>query len=133
MVDNEILNENVSDFATRLEAMTSDEVFAAMSALEKHGEDDAGDRDETLSRIMLVEEEIERRSPGQMLTPYRDWKKSSLCCPDPVARTTTNETAYGSQMDQEQHSISRALGVTADFDAALEVRRRIDFLSNYLR
>ncbi|KQV37687.1 ammonia-dependent NAD(+) synthetase [Rhizobium sp. Root1204] len=36
-------------------------------------------------------------------------------------------------MDNEQHSISRTLGVTADFDAALEVRRRIDFLSRYLR
>lgn len=36
-------------------------------------------------------------------------------------------------MDNEQHSISRTLGVTADFDAALEVRRRIDFLSHYLR
>ena len=36
-------------------------------------------------------------------------------------------------MDNEQHSISRTLGVTADFDAALEVRRRIDFLRRYLR
>ena len=36
-------------------------------------------------------------------------------------------------MDNEQHSISQTLGVTADFDAALEVRRRIDFLSHYLR
>lgn len=36
-------------------------------------------------------------------------------------------------MDNEQHSISQALGVTADFDAALEARRRIDFLNHYLR
>ncbi|NSY14961.1 ammonia-dependent NAD(+) synthetase [Agrobacterium vitis] len=36
-------------------------------------------------------------------------------------------------MDNEQHSISRTLGVTADFDAALEARRRIAFLSHYLR
>jgi NAD+ synthase len=36
-------------------------------------------------------------------------------------------------MDQDQLSISRTLGVTADFDAALEVRRRIDFLGRYLR
>lgn len=78
MTATDILNESVSDFATRLEAMTSDEVFAAMSALENRSEDDAGDREETLSRITLVEEEIERRFPGQMLTPYRDWKKSSL-------------------------------------------------------
>ena len=75
MTANDILNEGVSDFATRLEAMTSDEVFAAMSTLEKHSEDDASDREETLSRITLVEEEIERRFPGQMLVPYHDWKK----------------------------------------------------------
>ncbi|WP_446737854.1 hypothetical protein [Rhizobium sp. CFBP 8752] len=78
MIANDVLNEDVSDFATRLEAMTSDEVFAAMSLLEKHSEDNASDREETLSRITLVEEEIERRFPGQMLTPYRDWKKTSL-------------------------------------------------------
>lgn len=75
MTVNDILNESVSDFATRLEAMTSDEIFATMGALEKHSEDDASDREETLSRIALVEEEIERRFPGQMMTPYRDWKK----------------------------------------------------------
>lgn len=75
MVANDILNEDVSGFATRLEAMTSDEVFVAMSLLEKHSEDDASAREDTLSRITLVEEEIERRFPGQLLTPYRDWKK----------------------------------------------------------
>jgi hypothetical protein len=36
--------------------------------------------------------------------------------------TTTNETAFGSEMDQVQQSISMTLGVTADFDAALEVQ-----------
>ncbi len=75
MTASDILNEGVSDFATRLEAMTNDEVFAAMSTLEKYSEDDTSDREETFSRITLVEEEIERRFPGQMLTPYRDWKK----------------------------------------------------------
>lgn len=75
MVANDILNEDVSGFATRLETMTSDEVFVAMSLLERHSEDDASAREDTLSRITLVEEEIERRFPGQLLTPYRDWKK----------------------------------------------------------
>ena len=75
MTANDILNEGVSDFATRLEAMTSDEVFGAMSALDARSEDDASDREENLSRIALVEEEIERRFPGQKLTPYREWKK----------------------------------------------------------
>jgi NAD+ synthase len=36
-------------------------------------------------------------------------------------------------MDEEQQSISVALGVTTDFDVAQEVRRRIQFLSDYLR
>ncbi len=36
-------------------------------------------------------------------------------------------------MDNEQHSISQTLGVTTDFDAVLEGRRRIDFLCHYLR
>ncbi|MGR9221115.1 hypothetical protein ACU8OK_26410 (plasmid) [Rhizobium leguminosarum] len=71
----EILREDISNFAFRLEAMTIDEVFDAMSLLEKHSEDQVSDRDETLSRIALVEEEIERRFPGQKLAPYRDWKQ----------------------------------------------------------
>ncbi|MHC2569827.1 hypothetical protein [Rhizobium leguminosarum] len=71
----EILREDISNFAFRVEAMTIDEVFEAMSLLEKHSEDQVSDRDETLSRITLVEEEIERRFPGQKLAPYRDWKQ----------------------------------------------------------
>lgn len=75
MVANDILNEDVADFAIRLEAMTNDEVFSIMGSLEKHSEDDVRDQEEILSRITLVEEEIERRFPGRMLLPYRDWKK----------------------------------------------------------
>ena len=45
MIAHGILNEDVSDFATRLEAMTSDEVFSAMSSLEKHSDDDVGDQE----------------------------------------------------------------------------------------
>lgn len=75
MTASDILNEDVSDYASRLEAMSVDEVFLDMSVLEKHSEAETSDRDETLSRIMLVEEEIEKRYPGQMLAPYRDWKK----------------------------------------------------------
>lgn len=48
MTAQDILQEDVSDFASRLETMTSDEVFAAMSSLEKHSEDDVDDREETL-------------------------------------------------------------------------------------
>ncbi len=41
------------------------------------GAESAG-RDETLARIAIIEAEIERRFPGQLLAPYRDWKKSQL-------------------------------------------------------
>jgi len=77
----EILREDISDFASRLEAMTIDEVFDAMSLLEKHSEEQVSDRDETLARIALVEEEIERRFPGQKLAPYRDWKQDQPLLP----------------------------------------------------
>lgn len=36
-------------------------------------------------------------------------------------------------MDEEQQSISAALGVSVDFDAEREVQQRIQFLANYLR
>jgi hypothetical protein len=60
----EIWNEDVSEFANGLEAMTTDEVFVVISLLKKQSEDDTSDREETLSRIS-VEEEIERRFPGK--------------------------------------------------------------------
>lgn len=71
-----IIQEDVSEFAFRLEAMTGDEVFTAMRSLENHSEDDAGDLQETLSRIALVEDEIERRFPGQKLASYESWKQT---------------------------------------------------------
>ncbi|MCJ8238662.1 hypothetical protein [Peteryoungia algae] len=75
MTASDILTEDVADFASRLEAMTEDEVFAAMRSLELRSEEVSGDRDEIFSRIALVEEELERRFPGQSLAPYRNWKK----------------------------------------------------------
>jgi hypothetical protein len=78
MIANDILNEDVSDFATRLEAMTSDEVFAVMRLLEKHSENDASDREDALSRITLVEEEIPSRRKRQTKQPTDlKWTKSS--------------------------------------------------------
>lgn len=73
----DIIKEPVAAFASRLEAMTDDEMFSAMHALERQSEAAAAvDRDEILSRIALTEAEIEKRFPGQVLAPYRDWKKS---------------------------------------------------------
>ncbi|MFN3320591.1 MAG: hypothetical protein ACK43M_17720 [Allorhizobium sp.] len=78
MMASDIQTEDVSDLASRLEAMTDDEVFAAMKSLEMRSEDPTSDRDEILARIALVEDEIERRFPGQLLAPYRQWRTSSL-------------------------------------------------------
>ncbi len=70
----DIQTEDVSDLASRLAAMTDDEVFAAMKSLETRSEDSTSDRDEILAWIALVEDEIERRFPGQLLAPYRQWR-----------------------------------------------------------
>ncbi|PLK73189.1 hypothetical protein C0V73_00065 [Rhizobium sp. TH135] len=77
MMASDIQTEDVSDLASRLEAMTDDEVFAAMKSLEMRSEDSTSDRDEILARIALVEDEIERRFPGQLLAPYRQWRSGN--------------------------------------------------------
>jgi hypothetical protein len=78
MMKSDILTEDVADLASRLQAMTEDEVFTAMKALEQRSEDPSSERDEALARIALVEDELERRFPGQLLAPYRNWQKSTL-------------------------------------------------------
>ncbi|OWW02395.1 hypothetical protein ATY81_22430 [Rhizobium sp. R72] len=76
MSENKILSEPVNDLARRLASMIDDEVFAAMELLEKASEErHQGDLDDVLSRIALTESEIERRYPGQLLLPYREWKE----------------------------------------------------------
>ncbi|MBA4797102.1 hypothetical protein [Rhizobium rosettiformans] len=76
MPGSDIVKEDVADFVSRLEPMTDDEVFAVMKELEDRSEAGQGDTDEILSRIALVEEELDRRFPGQLLAPYLTWKKS---------------------------------------------------------
>ncbi|MEZ2223473.1 hypothetical protein [Rhizobium sp. RCC_161_2] len=77
MPQSDLLREPAGNAASLLEAMTDDDVFGAMNVLETISEDaEEAERDEILSRIVLVEEEIERRFPGQVLAPYRDWKKN---------------------------------------------------------
>ncbi len=75
----DLMKGDVADLALRLETMTDDEVFLAMNALEKTSETSSGDdQDEVLSRIALIEAEIESRFPGQLLAPYREWKNDQL-------------------------------------------------------
>ncbi len=72
-------NIPVADFAHRLEVMTKDEVFSVMTDLEFASERVEGaERDEVFARIAITEEEIEKRFPGQLLAPYREWKKRNL-------------------------------------------------------
>lgn len=71
---NPLLSEPVEDFAVRLEAMTDEELFTTMNSLEEASEA-AEDAEETLARIALSETEIERRYPGELLAPYRNWKQ----------------------------------------------------------
>jgi len=79
MSEVDLTQETVGDLATRLGPMTIDEVFAAMDALEKQsGQTNGARQDEVLARIALIQDEIERRFPGQRLAPYQDWKKSQL-------------------------------------------------------
>ncbi|MGG7577140.1 hypothetical protein NMA58_22950 (plasmid) [Rhizobium sp. YTUHZ045] len=76
MSANPLMTEPVEELATRLEAMTDDELFLTMSALEKASNAAKNDATaEVLFRIALTEDEIERRYPGQVLAPYRDWKQ----------------------------------------------------------
>jgi hypothetical protein len=78
MAKNDPLNASTTEFALGLEPMTNDEVFTVTAARESARGHDIHGRDEVLARIALGEEEIERRFPGQLLSPYRRWKKSAI-------------------------------------------------------
>ncbi|OLP53115.1 hypothetical protein BJF92_19005 [Rhizobium rhizosphaerae] len=73
-------DQPIDAFAAALSPMTEDELFTALSRLERESEKGSGvegdgsPQAETLARIALVEEEVERRYPGQLLAPYRAWK-----------------------------------------------------------
>ncbi|WP_205837001.1 hypothetical protein [Neorhizobium sp. T6_25] len=59
--------------------MTEEEIFITMRQLEFASEAAREeDRDNILARIALVESEIERRYPGQVLAPYREWMRRGI-------------------------------------------------------
>lgn len=66
------------EFADRLAAMTDEEVFGLMKALEEASEsirpEDRDDSD-VFAQIALVEAAIEDRFPGQLMVPYKDWQQ----------------------------------------------------------
>ncbi|RUM23942.1 hypothetical protein EFQ99_18380 [Rhizobium vallis] len=76
MSTNPSINEPVKELTSRLGAMTDDELFILMNDLEQASEAAGDDAiEEILPRIALTESEIERRYPGELLAPYRDWKQ----------------------------------------------------------
>jgi hypothetical protein len=72
-------DEEIRTFASSLETLTEDELFAAMAYLEEASEQEGETKGtDVLARIELVETEIEQRFPGQLLTPYKRWKTDHL-------------------------------------------------------
>ena len=66
-------------FASTLETLTDDELFAAMAYLEEASEEEGETKGtDVLARIDLVETEIERRFPGQLLAPFKRWKSDHI-------------------------------------------------------
>ncbi|MEZ2133060.1 MULTISPECIES: hypothetical protein [unclassified Sinorhizobium] len=75
-----LLELSEKDFASALEAMIDEELFSTMKDLEEASEAQVGggrsvEETATFSRTVLTENEIERRFPGQLLAPYREWRK----------------------------------------------------------
>jgi hypothetical protein len=70
---------DVEEFATEIAKMADDELFELMSALEVASEAEGARTDaDVVSRIALVETEIESRFPGQLLAPFKKWKQTRL-------------------------------------------------------
>jgi hypothetical protein len=74
-----ITNLPSREFASSLAAMTDDEVFETMRALEELSMERsmAGERPdgEISHKLAVAEDEIARRYPGQLLQPFLDWKR----------------------------------------------------------
>lgn len=69
----------VDEFALEIAKMSDDEVFELMSALENASEAEGTSTDsDIVARIALVETEIERRFPGELLAPYTQWKRARV-------------------------------------------------------
>ena len=73
------LPQSSDDAARELEHMTGDELFTTLMTLVEESEVvELAGREDVLSVIALVQSEVERRYPGQLLAPFRDWKKNQL-------------------------------------------------------
>ena len=75
-----IINMEANEFASSISAMTDDELFGTMRMLEVEGDRQSSGREidpDVAHKLVLTEEEIARRHPGQLLQPYLDWKRRS--------------------------------------------------------
>lgn len=61
-----------------LSELTDDELFTRMGELEKESERQSVPDQAVLASIALVETEIERRFPGQLMAPYREWRRREI-------------------------------------------------------
>ncbi|MBB3965837.1 hypothetical protein [Rhizobium metallidurans] len=70
------LSASEQEFAARLEAMSDVELFETRDGLESTSERTSFDKNcDTFAKIVLTESVIERRFPGQLLQPYKAWRK----------------------------------------------------------
>lgn len=71
-------DRDVVALSEQLRAMTDDELFGRMGELEKESERQSVPDQAVLASIALVETEIERRFPGQLMAPYREWRRRQI-------------------------------------------------------
>ncbi|WP_309239243.1 MULTISPECIES: hypothetical protein [Ensifer] len=71
-------DRDVVALSEQLRAMTDDELFTRMGELEKESERQSVPDQAVLATIALVETEIERRFPGQLMAPYREWRRREI-------------------------------------------------------
>jgi hypothetical protein len=71
-------DKDVVAFSEQLRSMTDDELFARMGELENESEQQRVPDQDVLANIALVETEIERRFPGQLMAPYREWRRREV-------------------------------------------------------
>jgi hypothetical protein len=75
-----LMTRTEKEFASALASMTEDELFSTMRELENLSEEPGAEQinSPVFARIVLTESEIERRYAGQLLRPYREWKKRQV-------------------------------------------------------
>ncbi|MBB4277923.1 hypothetical protein [Rhizobium mongolense] len=80
---------SAADFARSIEKWTDDEIFELLAKLESDSESASSSEElepDIQAKIVIVENEIEKRFPGQLLAPFKKWKRDR-----PAGSTATEE------------------------------------------